>query len=135
MRTKPCVVAWPCSKIAAAREMNMSYSAKHKLSDELQQKCPALFSLPGAVIEGECSYPQAFGNAWVAVKIKNILLGFAWDRGQPFVTITNTEKDGGGYALDQRIIDITGRDTYAVPLTWEQWGDLFMKNYELLKHA
>jgi hypothetical protein len=113
----------------------MSYSARHKLSDEIQLKCAALFSLPDARIEEECSYPQPFGNAWVVVKIQNLRLRFIWDRNMPYLEVTNTERDGGGYALDQRVIDLTGHDTTVVPLTWEEWSDLFMANYELLKQA
>jgi len=113
----------------------MSYSAKHKLSDEIRLKCAALFTLPEARIEEECSYPQPFGNAWVVVKIKNIQLRFIWDRSVPLVDITNMERDGGGYPLDQKVIDITGHDTAVVPLTWEQWCELFIANYEVLRQA
>lgn len=59
----------------------MTYTEKHKLSDDLRVKIPDLFSIVGAVVQEECSYPQPFGNAWVIVKAGNVLLRFVWDRG------------------------------------------------------
>jgi hypothetical protein len=113
----------------------MGYSAKHKLSNEIRLKCSALFTEQQASLDEECSYPQPFGNAWIILRVVQILLRFVWDRGVPMVEIQYSGQDGGWHNLDDKITHLSGRDTTVVPLTWERWCDLFSINHELLQNA
>lgn len=108
----------------------MVYTETHKLSDELQTRIPDLFSMFGAVVQEECSYPQPFGNAWVIVKARDVLLRFVWDRGLPRVEYQNVQQHGGWRDVTDVIYERTGREVGAS--LWEQWCDLVKANFDTL---
>jgi hypothetical protein len=111
----------------------MIYTEKLKLSDELRIRIPDLFSIVGAVIQAECSYPQPFGNAWLVVKTGNVLLRFVWDRGFASVQYQHVHQQGGWREVHGLLSERTGGEVGAY--SWEQWCDLVKANFDVLKNA
>jgi hypothetical protein len=104
----------------------MTYGPEHKLSNEISDQCQALFVKYQAKIVKESPYPQPFGNAWVVVRVRDIMLRFMCDRGAPIVEIKSVKGLGEWQWLDSAIGGMA-------PSNWADWCDLFIANYARLE--
>jgi hypothetical protein len=106
----------------------MTYGLDRKLSNEISDQCRALFSKYQAEVVDESPYPQPFGNAWVVVRVQDILLRFVSDRGTPIVEIKSAKSKGQWQWLDGVIGAMS-------PSNWADWCDLFITNYARLERT
>ena len=104
----------------------MTYGPERKLSNEISDQCQALFAKYQAKIVDESPYPQPFGNAWVVVRVRDVLLRFVSDRGVPTVEIKSAVGPGAWQWLDAAVGAMS-------PSSWADWCDLFVTNYARLE--
>src|SRR5258708_7583842 len=109
-----------------------TYSAKNKLSDDLRLRCSKLFIEHNARVIEECEYSQGMGHAWVVMLIENMWFRCLCRDGLFFLQVRDVRGVDGWELLDKVIVRITGRDTKVVPLTWEQWCELFVAHCDVL---
>jgi hypothetical protein len=104
----------------------MTYGLNCKLSNEISDRCQALFAEFQAEIVDESPYPQPFGNAWMVVRVRDILLRFVWDRGTSIVEIKSAKSKGSWQWLDAVLGTMS-------PSDWSDWCDLFITNHARLE--